>query len=145
MGLTHSLNTTVDRVSSDLAAARESTMKQMANNQRNMQLKLRETQLATQLAIMRDNFLWFSAFYATATSACIGHAVRTGSRGALVPVVPLTFLLAFQYDMVYGGKMARVRDGAERILAFERERLSLPRNTAVVESREEYEKIFTEK
>ena len=71
--------------------------------------------------------------------------VREGKKGALVPLVPLSFLLAFQWDMAYGGKIGRVRREAEGILAGERERLRLPGNTAVVANQEEYERIFEKK
>jgi hypothetical protein len=129
-------------ISNDLSAVREQTMQQMIDNQKNLQLKLRETQMAVQIGLMRDNFLWYSSFYALVAPICaiVGYARK--NPAVFFPVLPLTFLLGFQYDLAYGYKALRVRREAEFILENERDLLLLPSNTAVVKSYEEYQKIF---
>ena len=144
MGITTSTEKFKAGIATELAAARDASMDQMINNQKRLQLRMRETQMAVSIAFMRDNFKvysfpfsfslplfpplfflflfpsllfplpspppppqWFCAFYGTIAPLCVLGAVKNKSPQSAIPVVPLTFALAFQYDAAYGGKQLR--------------------------------------
>ena len=44
----------------------------------------------------------------------------------LAPLLPLTFVVGYQYDLAYGSKMNRMRSEAENILMFERDLIESP-------------------
>ncbi|XP_008199052.1 plasminogen receptor (KT) isoform X2 [Tribolium castaneum] len=45
---------------------------------------------------------------------------------SLLPMVPLTFVVAYQADLAYGNKIHRILVEAEHIMQFEQELLALP-------------------
>ena len=45
---------------------------------------------------------------------------------ALAPLLPLTFLVAYQADLAYGTKVNRIKTEAENILMFERDLIESP-------------------
>ena len=63
MGITSSMENFKAGVASDLANARDASMDQMINNQKKLQLRIRETQIAVNIAFLRDNFKVFSLFF----------------------------------------------------------------------------------
>ena len=44
----------------------------------------------------------------------------------LAPLLPLTFILAYNGDMAYGSKMNRIKAEAENIMMFEKDVLDSP-------------------
>jgi hypothetical protein len=97
--------------------------KQMAETQLNMQLKMREMQMATMIAQARDTFKFVAAF--TGTVAAMGTLafLRTGAKTGFIPLLPLSFVSAYHYDLAYGNKIERIRMDAEIILLQERHAL----------------------
>lgn len=114
----------------------------MMNNQKEIMLKQRELQMATMMAQTRDFVWWIGSFIATYGTVAGIAARRTGSPAILVPILPLSFVFAFNYDLAYGNKMERVKLEAERILENEKEWFMVPRGNLLV-SPEEYARIFT--
>eukprot|EP01136_Pigoraptor_vietnamica_P017152 Opistho-1_new@61924 len=117
----------------------------MANRQRETQLQLREIQLAMAHAQARDMVAWLGAF--TATVGVLGLAAfgRTKRPFGLVPLLPLGFVTAYNYDFAYGTKIERIRDEAGRILALERSESTIrfvpPLHNLLI-SEEEYVRSF---
>lgn len=105
-----------------LASQRAQLERQMA-----MQDFMREQQMAIQLARGRDLFHWWAAFYSVAVLGSIAGFRKTRKPVALVPLVPLTFIVGYFGDLAYGNKIVRMKDEAEHILAEERSLLDLPR------------------
>jgi hypothetical protein len=87
---------------------------------------MRERMIATQLAVARDMLKFYGAFFALATVGLGAAAIRRRSPQFAAPLVPMSFVLAYQWDMAYNGKMERVILEAEHILANERSLLLLP-------------------
>ncbi|XP_056097634.1 plasminogen receptor (KT) isoform X2 [Rhinichthys klamathensis goyatoka] len=83
-----------------------------------MQNEMRERQTAMQIAWSRE-FL---------------KAVRQRRAVLLAPVVPLSFILAYQMDVAYGSLIHRMRAEAESIMVSESERLDLPHGSPTFES-----------
>ena len=51
---------------------------------------------------------------------------RTKKPAAIVPLLPLTFLVGYQADLAYGSKVNRIRAEAENILQYERDLTDMP-------------------
>ncbi|XP_071119202.1 plasminogen receptor (KT)-like isoform X2 [Haliotis cracherodii] len=75
-----------------------------------MQNQMRERMMAMQIARARDIFVWFGSFYTLASLGMIAGFSKQRKPTVLIPALPLTFLLAYQYDMAYGNKMERMRE-----------------------------------
>ena len=120
-------------VASNISNGMRSTMEETQETMLARQIELnacqiRERQVAMQLARQRDMTHFMGAFYSIAAPLMI-QAARSGNRTAAAPLLPLTFVLAYNVDMAYGNKMPRIRAEAERILNDPVERatlLSLP-------------------
>jgi hypothetical protein len=102
------------------------SQKAMIARQLEMQQAMRERMVATQIAIARDMFKFYGAFFALAAVGLSAAAMKKRAPQFAVPLVPLSFVLAYQYDMAYNGKMERVIAEAEHILEHERALLALP-------------------
>ncbi|XP_041358651.1 plasminogen receptor (KT)-like [Gigantopelta aegis] len=100
------------------------TQRLLLERQIQMQNQMREKMMAMQMGRARDMFMWFSSFYAVTAVLCIIGARHR--RGAVIPLLPLTFILGYQYDLAYGNKMMRIRAEADRILDDEALMLEMP-------------------
>ncbi|XP_067279880.1 plasminogen receptor (KT) [Pseudorasbora parva] len=99
-----------------------------------MQNQMRERQMAMQVAWSREFLKYFSSFFGLTTLGLTVGAVRTRRAALLAPVVPLSFILAYQVDLAYGSLLQRTRAEAESIMVSESERLDLPHGTPTFES-----------
>jgi len=99
-----------------------------------MQNQMRERMQAMQMARAREMFAWLASFYALATVGMVAGYRRTGKPSALAPVLPLSFVLAYQADLAYGSKMERIRGEAENILMFESDLVDSPAGLPTVAS-----------
>eukprot|EP01004_Peranema_trichophorum_P000845 NODE_10956_length_482_cov_5.364903_g10302_i0.p1 GENE.NODE_10956_length_482_cov_5.364903_g10302_i0~~NODE_10956_length_482_cov_5.364903_g10302_i0.p1 ORF type:complete len:151 (+),score=24.22 NODE_10956_length_482_cov_5.364903_g10302_i0:40-453(+) len=119
----------------------------MAESQKKTQLSLREIQLAISIAQARDLFQWMTAFTATVgTFGIIGFA-KTKKPHGIIPLLPLSFVLAYQYDFAYGNKLQRIREEAGNIIREERNgsmKLVPPLGNLLIDE-EDYKKIFRNK
>ncbi|KAL9950451.1 hypothetical protein ACROYT_G042947 [Oculina patagonica] len=102
-----------------------------------MQNAMRERMMSMQLAGAREMFYWLASFYGIATVAMFAGFKKSKSPAALVPFLPLTFIVAYQADYVYGTKMSRIREEAEQIMKEERSFLELPTGMPDFQSIEE--------
>ncbi|CAD5118861.1 DgyrCDS7536 [Dimorphilus gyrociliatus] len=98
----------------------------MLQRQIQMQNYMRERQMAMQLARAREMFYWLSSFYGICSVGMLAGFMKTKKPAAIAPFIPLTFLVAYQYDLCFGSKMYRIREEAEKILENEKTSLYLP-------------------
>ncbi|GAB6022406.1 hypothetical protein CHUAL_006523 [Chamberlinius hualienensis] len=91
-----------------------------------MQNQMRERMMAMQIAKSREFLYWFGSFYALAAIGMIAGYRKSKNRGLLVPLLPLTFIVAYQADLAYGSKLNRIKAEAENILNFEYTLLETP-------------------
>ncbi|CAC5407584.1 plasminogen receptor (KT)-like [Mytilus californianus] len=110
------------------------TQRLQMERQIHMQNQMRERMMAMQIAGARDMFLWFASFYAIATPAMIVGAAKTQSKTPLAPILPLTFIVAYQYDMAYHSKIERIRAEADRIMDDEQGLLCIPHGVPTMQS-----------
>ncbi|KAM4634379.1 plasminogen receptor (KT) [Polymixia lowei] len=94
-----------------------------------MQNQMRERQVAMQIAWSREFIKYFGTFFTLATLGLTAGAIKRRKPGLFAPVVPLSFILAYQVDMAYGTLVYRMRGEAESIMLSEQDRLDLPHGT----------------
>lgn len=99
-----------------------------------MQNQMRERQMAMQVAWSREFLKYFGTFFAVATVGLTVGAVKRKRPALLAPVVPLSFIMAYQVDSAYGTLIYRVRGEAESIMSSEHDRLDLPHGTPTFDS-----------
>ena len=113
-------------VNSTMAMVAEK-QKEIAQKQQVMQFKKmknrRDMELATRMAMTRDRVIWMSSFVAfmgtLATVRSIAHKRFSSPPLASIPVVAVSFLIAYQMDFAYGTKSERVQKEAHKILKEE--------------------------
>ncbi|XP_036593380.1 plasminogen receptor (KT) [Trichosurus vulpecula] len=114
-----------------------------------MQNEMRERQMAMQIAGTRELLKYFGAFFGIAAVGLTAGAIKRKQPGLFLPVIPLSFILAYQYDMGYGTLLQRMKGEAENILDTEDNKLQLPRGMitfeTVEQSRKARSKFFVEK
>lgn len=102
------------------------TQDQMMARQIQMQNQMRERAMAMQLSGSREMFNWVGSFYGIATLAMLLGFSRSKNPGVLAPILPLSFIVGYQWDWCYGNKIERIRADAEKILQEEHGKVSLP-------------------
>ncbi|XP_064411139.1 plasminogen receptor (KT) [Latimeria chalumnae] len=114
-----------------------------------MQNQMRERQVATEIAWSREVIKYFGTFYGVSVLGLTVGAMKSRKLGILSPVIPLSFLLAYQYDMAYGTLLSRIKEEAEVIMEREKMRLEMPYGVPNFESieraRKAQSKFFLEK
>ena len=127
-----------------IAQSMEDNMKtnsqKMFNFQREIALKQRQIQLATQFAIGKDRFMFYSCFFFTLTPFLIYAKHKTGNKAYVAPIFPLSILYAYQWDMYSGNKMNRIRVEAARLIKEEGDKF-YPAENNMIWSMEEYKRI----
>ncbi|WAR23364.1 PLRKT-like protein [Mya arenaria] len=106
----------------------------MLERQIQMQNQMRERQASMMIARSRDLFAWFGSFYAICALAGVAGFAKTKKPGPLIPLVPLSFIFGYQYDLAYGTKMERCREEATRVLLEEGSLIQLPRGLPTIQS-----------
>uniref|UniRef100_A0AAY4DW68 Plasminogen receptor (KT) n=1 Tax=Denticeps clupeoides TaxID=299321 RepID=A0AAY4DW68_9TELE len=74
-----------------------------------MQNQMRERQMAMQIAWSREFLKYYGAFFSLATLGLTVGAIKRQKPGLFVPVVPLSFIMAYQMDMAYGTLVSRMK------------------------------------
>ena len=75
--------------------------------QKELILKQRQMMMATQIAMGRERFWYYSNFVHILAFALVSGAIAKKNPMLLAPLLPISFLYAFQYDMCYGTMMER--------------------------------------
>lgn len=104
----------------------QETQRVMLERNIQMQNEMRERMMAQQIARGREMFTWLSSFYVIASIGMVRGYKITRKPVALAPLLPLTFLVAYQADLAYGTKVNRIKTEAENILMFERDLIESP-------------------
>ncbi|KAG9266320.1 plasminogen receptor (KT) [Astyanax mexicanus] len=99
-----------------------------------MQNEMRERQMAMQVAWSREFIKYYGTFFGLATFALTAGAIKNKKPGLFVPVVPLSFVMAYQLDMAYGTLIHRMRGEAESIMVSEKDCLDMPHGMPTFDS-----------
>uniref|UniRef100_A0A8B9NVD0 Plasminogen receptor with a C-terminal lysine n=1 Tax=Apteryx owenii TaxID=8824 RepID=A0A8B9NVD0_APTOW len=101
-----------------------------------MQNQMRERQAAMQIAWTREFLKYFGTFFGLAAVGLTAGAIKKKNPGVLLPIVPLSFIFAYQYDMGYGTMLQRIKGEAENILETQSTLLELPKGPLTYEDLE---------
>eukprot|EP00794_Sanderia_malayensis_P008169 gene8169-9045_t len=104
-----------------IANQRATMERQMA-----MQRLMFQKQMASQVARARELFDWLGSFYVLSSLGMFVGFAKTKKPAVLVPFVPLSFIVAYQAHLAYGGKIQKIRGEAEHILLEESDLVLLP-------------------
>uniref|UniRef100_A0A8C8VQC1 Plasminogen receptor with a C-terminal lysine n=1 Tax=Pelusios castaneus TaxID=367368 RepID=A0A8C8VQC1_9SAUR len=114
-----------------------------------MQNQMRERQMAMQIAWTREFLKYFGSFFGLAAVGLTAGAIKNKKPQLFLPLFPLSFILAYQYDMGYGTLLQRTKGEAENILNTESTLLEMPKGALTFESiekaRRAQSKFFIEK
>ncbi|XP_008046446.1 plasminogen receptor (KT) isoform X2 [Carlito syrichta] len=114
-----------------------------------MQNEMRERQMAMQIAWSREFLKYFGTFFGITAISLTAGAIKRKKPALLLPIVPLSFIFTYQYDLGYGTLLERMKGEAEEILEAEKNMLQLPKGMITFESlektRREQSKFFTDK
>ncbi|KAM9841165.1 plasminogen receptor (KT) [Aulostomus maculatus] len=99
-----------------------------------MQNQMRERQMAMQIAWSREFLVYFGSFFTVTSLGLTVGAIKRRKPALMAPIVPLSFVLAYQMDSAYGTLIYRIRGEAESIMASEHSRLDLPNGSPTFES-----------
>lgn len=114
-----------------------------------MQNEMRERQMAMQIAWSREFLKYFGTFFGIATISLTSGAIKRKKPVLLIPIVPLSFIFTYQYDLGYGTLLQRMKREAEDILETEKAKLELPKGMITFESlekvRREQSRFVTDK
>ncbi|XP_048451006.1 plasminogen receptor (KT) [Rhincodon typus] len=99
-----------------------------------MQNEMRQRQVAMQIAWSREFIKYFGTFLGLSTIGLTIGALKKKRPGILVPIVPLSFIFAYQCDLAYGTLMIRMKDEAENIIDTEQTLLEMPKGVPTFES-----------
>ncbi|XP_033117521.1 plasminogen receptor (KT)-like [Anneissia japonica] len=102
------------------------TQKMQMERQLQMQNMMRERQMAMQVAGSREMFNWLASFYGLAMLAMTAGFAKSKNPSVLVPSLPLTFIVGYQYDWAWGTKVHRIREDAEKLLVEEHGIVAMP-------------------
>uniref|UniRef100_G1PE05 Plasminogen receptor with a C-terminal lysine n=1 Tax=Myotis lucifugus TaxID=59463 RepID=G1PE05_MYOLU len=101
-----------------------------------MQNEMRERQMAMQVAWSREFLKYFGTFFGIAAISLTAGAIKRKKPAFLFPIIPLGFVLTYQYDLGYGTLLQRMKGEAENILEKEKNKLQLPKGMITFESLE---------
>ncbi|XP_072260324.1 plasminogen receptor (KT) [Pyxicephalus adspersus] len=114
-----------------------------------MQNQMREKQMAMQIAWSREFLKYYGTFFSLAVVGLTAGAIKRKKPALVIPIVPLGFVCAYQYDMGYGTLIRRMKDGAEQIIENESNLLELPQGMPTFEliekARKAQRKFFIDK
>ncbi|KFO93008.1 Plasminogen receptor (KT), partial [Buceros rhinoceros silvestris] len=74
-----------------------------------MQNQMRERQTAMQIAWTREFLKYFGTFFGLTAVGLAAGAIKKKNPAVLLPIVPLSFVFAYQYDMGYGTLLQRMK------------------------------------
>ncbi|XP_012918830.1 plasminogen receptor (KT) isoform X1 [Mustela putorius furo] len=75
-----------------------------------MQNEMRERQMALQIAWSREFLKYFGTFFGIAAISLTAGAIRRKKPAFLFPIIPLSFVFTYQYDLGYGTLLQRMKE-----------------------------------
>ncbi|NWS25116.1 PLRKT protein, partial [Polioptila caerulea] len=101
-----------------------------------LQNLVRERQTAMQIAWTREFLKYFGTFYGLSTVVLTTGAIKRKKPAVLLPLLPLSFVFCYHYDMDYGTLLERIKGEAENILETQSTLLELPKGPLTFEDLE---------
>ena len=112
---------------------------QMKETQIQMAMKQRQAQMATQMAIKKEQFKYYSFFVGLVWTFCPIIAIKGHMPQMFFPMIVTGFAWTFQYDMLYGNLFLRAQKEAARMIKEEPERFFMPEGNGIIDQKKYYE------
>jgi hypothetical protein len=97
-----------------------SGMKKNMENQMQFQkeliLKQRQMQMANHIAMGRLRFEYFQYFYFTMIPIMLLGFYKKRNPSLMIPIIPMSFAYAYQYDLLHGSMFLRSRIIADQLI-----------------------------
>ncbi|XP_056370555.1 plasminogen receptor (KT) [Oenanthe melanoleuca] len=139
----------VSKAMNDSLKGQQEFMRLQLERQLILQNLMRERQTAMQIAWTREFLKYFGTFFGLAAVVLTTGAVKRKNPAVLLPILPLSFVFSYQYDMGYGTLLQRIKGEAENILDTQSSLLELPKGPLTFEDLEKIRisqsNFFTEK
>ncbi|NXQ32467.1 PLRKT protein, partial [Alaudala cheleensis] len=74
-----------------------------------LQNLIRERQAAMQIARTQEFLKYFGTFFGLAAVVLTTGAIKRKNPAVLLPILPLSFVFSYHYDMGYGTLLQRIR------------------------------------
>ncbi|NWT61849.1 PLRKT protein, partial [Erythrocercus mccallii] len=74
-----------------------------------LQNLIRQRQTAMQIAWTREFLKYFGTFFGLAAAVLTTGAIKRKNPAVLLPMLPLSFVFAYHYDMGYGTLLQRIK------------------------------------
>ncbi|NXI05922.1 PLRKT protein, partial [Pachycephala philippinensis] len=137
----------LSKAMNDSVKGQQEFMRLQMERQLIMQNLMRERQTAMQIAWTREFLKYFGTFFGLSAVVLTTGAIKRKNPAVLLPILPLSFVLFYQYDMGYGTLLQRMK--AENILDTQSTLLELPKGPLTYEDLEKIRisqsKFFIEK
>ncbi len=128
-------------IAESMNANMKKNMEAQMQFQKELILRQRQAQLATQIALGRERFWYYQVFAILAAIGLTGAAIKKKDIRVIFPLVPISLAYAFQYDMLYGNMLERAQLEADKLIIENPLKFALPAHSGIV-SVEDYNKIM---
>ncbi|NXY29009.1 PLRKT protein, partial [Pomatorhinus ruficollis] len=126
----------VSKAMNDSLKGQQEFMRLQLERQLILQNLIRERQTAMQIAWTREFLKYFGTFFGLFAAVLTTGAIKRKNPAVLLPILPLSFIFSYHYDMGYGTLMQRIRGEAEHILDTQSTLLELPKGPLTFEDLE---------
>ncbi|NWT81456.1 PLRKT protein, partial [Lanius ludovicianus] len=93
----------------DSLKGQQEFMRQQLERQLVLQNLMRERQTAMQIAWTREFLKYFGTFFGLSAVLLITGAIKRKNSAVLLPILPLSFVFSYQYDMGNGTLLQRIK------------------------------------
>lgn len=119
-------------IADSMNANMKKNMEAQMQFQKELILKQRQLQMATQIALGRERLWYYQSFVIVAAFGLTALAIKKKDPRVMFPLVPFGFAYAFQYDLFYGDMMERAQKEAGKLLIDNPMKLVLPEHSGIV-------------
>ncbi|XP_050184497.1 plasminogen receptor (KT) [Myiozetetes cayanensis] len=138
----------LSKAMNDSLKGQQEFMRLQLERQLVLQNLMRERQIAMQIASTREFLKYFGTFFGLSAVVLTAGAMKKKNPAFLMPILPLSFVFAYNCDMGYGTMLQRIKGEAENILDTQSTLLELPKGPLTFEDLEKIRsqtKFFREK
>ncbi|NWZ64834.1 PLRKT protein, partial [Acrocephalus arundinaceus] len=97
---------------------------------------IRERQTSMQIVWTQEFLKYFRTFFGLAAVVLTTGAIKRKNPAVLLPILPLSFVFSYHYDMGYGTLLQRIKGEAKNILDTQNTLLELPKGPLILEDLE---------
>lgn len=120
------ISSNMEKVAQKQMEFQQQAQKMQMDRQIEMQNQMRIRMQAVAVARARDMFTYTATMYGLLGIGLTGAAIRKRNGALIAPLIPLSVVFAYNYDLAWGNKMERIVGWAEEIIEHEPHLLGSP-------------------